>query len=286
MSATLINTPRKVRRNRPMQEEVKPKTPKPKAKVSLIEAIKGQMLYVVVILAAAGLLAASSLYQSELICDDIAVQMTSPEGKQLLDVDDIKETLGITTGANILGQPLGGLDFKHMESQLRAHPSVASVQVFHRLNGVLYVDLTARTPIARVSGVDEDFYLDISGRKFPLSPHYSPNVPLVRGVLDENMAPTDTLGCVLEEMMPVIRYVHEDPFWSAQVSEIRRTQAGEIILYPEVGSIPMVLGDTENLENKFERLFAFYEQVVRKHGWEKYRQISVKYKGQVIAKKN
>lgn len=283
MSATIINTPKNARRNRPMQEQARPK--RSKAKASPKALLKGPLLYIAVVLVAGGLLAAASLYQSELICEDIAVQMASPEGKQLLNIDDVKETLGITTGANILGQPLGGLDFKQMEAKLVAHPSVASAQVFHRLNGVLYVDLAARKPIARVSGVDEDFYLDAAGRKFPLSHHYSPNVPLVRGVLDENMAPVDTLGCVLEEMMPVIKYVHNDPFWAAQISEIRRTQAGEIILYPEIGNIPMILGNTENLENKFNRLFAFHQQVVRKHGWEKYRQVSVKYNGQVVAKK-
>jgi cell division septal protein FtsQ len=114
----------------------------------------------------------------------------------------------MNASAALIGQSLGSLNLKQMEQQLSAHPSVASAQVFHRLNGVLYVDLAARKPIARVSGVDEDFYLDENGRKFPLSRYYSPNVPLVRGVLDENMEPVDTLGCVLEEIMPVIQYVH------------------------------------------------------------------------------
>lgn len=283
MSATIINTPKRAPRNRPIEEGVKRK--QTKAASGIGGLLKGPLLYVLILAGAGALLAAATLYQQELVCEDIAVQMASPEGKQLLGMDDVKETLGISTGAELIGQPLGSLNLKQMEQQLNAHPSVASVQVFHRLNGVLYVDLAARKPIARVSGVDEDFYLDETGRKFPLSSYYSPNVPLVRGVLDENMEPVDTLGCILDEIMPVVLYVHKDPFWSAQISEIRRTQAGDIVLYPEIGNIPMTLGDVYDLESKFNRLYAFHEQVIRKHGWEKYKGVSVEFKGQVIAKK-
>ena len=284
MSISIINTPKKTPRNRPLEEAMGPRSKVKKSSQSR-GFLKGPLLYVIVVLAAGGLLAAASLYQSELVCEDIAVEMNAVPGSQLLSVDDVKETLGITTGADILGQPIGSLDLKGMEARLLEHPSIASAQVFHRLNGVLYVDLNARKPIARVSGVDESFYIDETGMKFPLSRHYSPNIPLVRGVIDENMEPVDTLGCVLEELMPVIRFVHNDPFWSAQVSEIRRNQAGEIIIYPEVGNIPMILGDTDNLGNKFSRLFAFFQQVVRKQGWQKYKQVSVQYHGQVVAKK-
>ncbi|MEZ4687948.1 MAG: FtsQ-type POTRA domain-containing protein [Bacteroidia bacterium] len=283
MSATIINTPKRAPRNRPIEEVTRKQ--RTKAGTGIGELLKGPLLYVLVLAGAGMLLGAASFYQQELICKDIAVQMDAPEGQQLLSVDDIKEVLGITTGAELLGQPLGSLDLKAMEQAVRQHPSVASAQVFHRLNGHLYVDLVARKPIARVSGVDEDFYIDESGRKFPLSHYFAPNVPLVGGVLDENMEPVDTMGCVLEEIMPVIRYVHNDPFWSAQVSEISRTQAGDIVLYPEVGSVSMILGDVYDLESKFSRLYAFHQQVIRKHGWDKYSSVSVDFKGQVVAKK-
>ncbi|MFK7973237.1 MAG: cell division protein FtsQ/DivIB [Bacteroidia bacterium] len=284
MSATIINTPKKARQNRPL-EETKSRT-RAKKPSSGRSWFRGPLLYVLVLAGAGALLAASSLYQSELTCEDIALEMKAETGKQLLSMAEVKETLGITTGSEYLGQPMGSINLKAMEAKLAANPSVESVQVFHRLNGVLYIDLEARTPIARVSGVDESFYVDANGMKFPLSKHYAPNVPLVRGVLDENLAPADTLGCVLEELMPLIRHVNKDKFWNAQVSEIRRRQDGTIMLYPEIGNFPMVLGDSDNLDNKFQRLFAFYEQVVRKHGWEKYKQVSVAYNGQVVAKKN
>jgi cell division protein FtsQ len=283
MSATIINTPKRAPRNPPISEGAKQQ--QSKAASGIGGLLKGPLLYMLVLAGAVMLLTAASLYQQELLCKDIAVQMAAPEGEQLLGVEDVKKTLGMNASAALIGQSLGSLNLKQMEQQLSAHPSVASAQVFHRLNGVLYVDLAARKPIARVSGVDEDFYLDENGRKFPLSRYYSPNVPLVRGVLDENMEPVDTLGCVLEEIMPVIQYVHNDPFWSAQVSEIRPTQAGDIVLYPEIGNIPMILGDVYNLESKFSRLYAFHQQVVRKHGWEKYKSVSVEFKGQVVAKK-
>lgn len=286
MAISILNTPKQnTPRNRPIDEAVPRQVRGKRKTVNNSQVLRGPWLYVLILLCGGALLGAASIYQDQLVCKSISITADNGAEKSLLGEEDIKSSLGLTATDALVGVPLGSIDFKNLEQKLRAHPSVAEGQVFHRLNGTIYVEAETRKAIARISGEDGSFYVDTAGRKFPLSQHYAPNVPLVRGVIQETMEPVDTLGCVLEELMPVIAFVHNHPFWQAQISEIRRMDNGDIMLTPEVGDIQMLLGDSYRLDDKFDRLFRFYQQVVKKQGWDRYRQVSVKYRGQVIAKK-
>jgi cell division protein FtsQ len=53
-----------------------------------------------------------------------------------------------------------------------------------------------------------------------------------------------------------------------------------------VGGQVIEFGSTENMEEKFRNLRAFYDQVMTPHNWNKYNRIILKFNNQVIAKKN
>ena len=48
----------------------------------------------------------------------------------------------------------------------------------------------------------------------------------------------------------------------------------------------MKLGSGENIEQKFNRLFIFYKQVLARSGFDKYKTIDVRYTGQVVGGKS
>jgi cell division protein FtsQ len=52
-----------------------------------------------------------------------------------------------------------------------------------------------------------------------------------------------------------------------------------------VGDHVVEMGTLEDFPVKLRNVKAFYEQVMASNQWDKYEQISVKYKNQVIAKK-
>jgi cell division protein FtsQ len=45
------------------------------------------------------------------------------------------------------------------------------------------------------------------------------------------------------------------------------------------------LGDGNNIDQKFQRLFAFYQQVLNRTGFDHYKTIDVRFEGQVIGGK-
>ena len=57
-------------------------------------------------------------------------------------------------------------------------------------------------------------------------------------------------------------------------------------MIPTIGNHIIEFGDGSNCEQKFDRLFLFYKQVLGKTGMERYARINVKYEKQVIGVRN
>ena len=54
-------------------------------------------------------------------------------------------------------------------------------------------------------------------------------------------------------------------------------------LVPVLGNQKIVFGDTSDMKNKLDNLFAFYKNVLNRIGWDKYEVLDLRYKNQVIA---
>ena len=74
-----------------------------------------------------------------------------------------------------------------------------------------------------------------------------------------------------------------DDFWMAQIEQVDYTAQKQFVMYPKIGDHAIILGDGNDLESKFRKLFIFYKEVLAKSGWDKYSTINVQFKGQVVA---
>jgi len=59
----------------------------------------------------------------------------------------------------------------------------------------------------------------------------------------------------------------------------------ELELIPRKGNHVVLLGDTQELKEKMNKLFIFYTQGLNKIGWNNYQVINIKYKNQVVCSK-
>jgi len=273
-------------RNRPLEEveqEAKSRR-RPRAKGGRTWRLKSVLLYPL-LLAGVGVLAvAGNSYLETMPLKDIQVELTHSAESAFINADDLK--LGLqTTHGNLLGTPLQGLDLAALEQTIRTNPTVKDAEVYKSLLGVLHVNASLREAVGRlVSNSGLHLYIDAEGNKFPVSPRHTAYVPLIRGDFDEAVA--DTFACsTIPEALPVINFIQQHPFWREQISEIVIYQDGELELHTEVGDMPIEFGIPVRIEEKFQNLMDFYRQVVPEVGWKKYRSLSVKYRGQVVARK-
>ncbi len=92
-------------------------------------------------------------------------------------------------------------------------------------------------------------------------------------------------SAILDDIKNVATFILHDDFWMAQVAQIELAENGSMEMVPVVGNHLVKLGTAENIDQKFRRLMIFYQQILSKTGFEKYKVIDVQYERQVVASK-
>ena len=77
----------------------------------------------------------------------------------------------------------------------------------------------------------------------------------------------------------------KDEFLENLVGQIHVSRQDELQMVPIVGDQRIVLGNTEELDDKIFRLKTFYHEVMSRMGWNKYKTINLKFRNQVVCKK-
>ncbi len=119
----------------------------------------------------------------------------------------------------------------------------------------------------------EDYYVDNKGVRM-LAKGYEADVAIITGQADELY--------VRRHLLQLGMIMHDDEFWNSQIEQINVLPNGNVDLVMRVGNPLVHLGTPDKLNRKLRNLRAFYEKVLPKVGWHKYREISVAYENQVI----
>ncbi len=184
----------------------------------------------------------------------------------------------------LVGKNLSLINAETIEKEVEKHQAVLNAEVYKVIakdslsySGILGVKVKHREPVLRVLSSSGRYYLDENGEHIPVSDHYTARVLTVTGYFNETFA--------REQVLPFVLFVDQSPFWKAQIEQIHVEKDGDVLLTPLVGDHLIELGPFEGFPQKLRNMKAFYQQVMVNNNWEKYKQVSVKYKNQVIAKK-
>jgi len=162
-----------------------------------------------------------------------------------------------------------------IESLITSNSMVKNAQVYLTIDGKLISEVVQRKPIGRVEDVSK-FYLDDSGKRMPLSRHYSARVPIITGVIT---------GKSLEDAYVILEYINKDTFLSQNVIGIHIEKEGEYQLKFRLEDFVVNLGGVENLDEKFKNFMAFYVKAAKDNTLEKYASVSLKFENQVVCTK-
>ena len=95
----------------------------------------------------------------------------------------------------------------------------------------------------------------------------------------------------IEDFSKLINFVEQlrnDPFWGAEVVQIELTGGGDtplqVSFIPRSGSFVVDMGEVERMDEKLAMLTTFYDKALREVGWQRYRHISLRYRGQVVCR--
>lgn len=216
---------------------------------------------------------------------DIAIQPDS--GVFFLSEQDVFNIVNRTCG-NPKGKAASEVSLTKLETTLKSMPYIASSQVYISLDGILKIQIVQRKPIVRITNsTGETYFLDSSGHKIPYRGTHAPDVLPATGNITEKLTDSGKLKTpVLRQVLKLATFIDANPLWNAQFEQCHVDNSGDLILVPRVGKHSIVIGDAENLPEKFSNLRQFYEKGLRNTGWNKYHTISLKYKGQIVGVKS
>ena len=230
------------------------------------------------------LLLIAKIKREQTFKSDANIKINHLDGNYLIDEQTILNTIKRKFPIN---QKIDTRYLENLENFLKINPQVKEAQAFIDNSGKLNVSITQRRPILRVITRDGlNFYIDKEGEKFPTSKLYTVKVPVVTGISTEKNGSVGKIkGKFLLRVLVVQNYIAEDQFLAALFGQMMVKDNGEILLLPRIGDFAIELGDETELTEKFKNLKIFFGEGLKNVGWEKYKNINVKYKGQVICTK-
>lgn len=186
---------------------------------------------------------------------------------------------------HIIGKKLTDINSGAIETKVARHKAILKADLYKNIvrdstgyKGVVTLKVKHRVPVVRVISSQGNYYIDKEGNRIPVSVSYAADVPVATGNI--------TAGMAEKELLPLVEFIQDNRFWKAQIKQIHFNDRGDILMTTLVGGQVIEFGSTENMEEKFRNLRAFYDQVMTPHNWNKYNRIILKFNNQVIAKKN
>ena len=218
-------------------------------------------------------------------CSDYTINIKSNHNLLFVNEKDVLVLLTNATNGNIKGQSMSNFNLRSLEELLKDNVWIKDAKLYFDNKDVLHVSVTEREPVARVfTTTGNSFYLDNETKRMPLSDKMSIEVPVFSNFPTAGFV-SERDKNLLEDIKNTADFILNDSFWMSQVAQINITEERNFEMIPTVGNHLVKLGDGEDIEKKFHRLYIFYKEILSKTGFNEYKTIDVEYAGQVVADK-
>ncbi|GAA4435450.1 hypothetical protein GCM10023091_11890 [Ravibacter arvi] len=219
-------------------------------------------------------------------CEEIVINFPESESAALLSETDILNQ--INKNGPVLGRKMDLINLAEIESSVKENVFVRNCEASKDFSGNLIINLDLHSPVARWvdtpgSGGEwkkaRGFYISEDGHYSALSNRYTMHVPLISGEYIRKLGRLDQEKG--KDYLAFIRYIRNDPFWHAQISQIMVDHSGEISLLTTLGDQVIEFGPPVNTGVKLKKLKVFYDRVLSSD-WNSYSKINVKFQDQVV----
>ena len=214
--------------------------------------------------------------EQEEACMELQIVIRSHNNMPLVSEADIVAALK-KAGLHPVGKMLSTVNTDKIELEAMRIGLLAEAEAYKTPTNIVKLSVTEKTPILRVMTSSADYYVDRNGSSMPANPKYATYVPVAAGYIEKGLATSDLYEFAL--------YLQGHDFWNNQIEQIFIRSDREVELIPRAGNHRIILGTFERFEEKLNHLKLFYEQAIPKMGWDKYSNINLKYKNQIVCTK-
>lgn len=220
--------------------------------------------------------------------ETVKVVLTTSDGSRpLIGVPDVIKYVNRILDKDIESQLIGDLEALKIETALDSSSYIKNADVYLEANGKAGIHCDLRVPIVRFErGFRKGFYLDESGNVIPVSNRAAARVPIANGSLGnfnkEFMADTTNRYRLVYDLA---KKVYDDDFLKALIEQIYVENNGKVIMVPKVGREKIRFGELARIDNKFDKLKAFYKTGMPNLGWNRYTYLNLEWEDLVVGEK-
>ncbi|NLA15593.1 MAG: hypothetical protein GX877_03540 [Bacteroidales bacterium] len=214
-----------------------------------------------------------------LIKDSIAIPLTY--------ATEVLSTLN-KKGMVLPGKHFSEIDLFQVEKEIESQGAVRQCNAVKNIKGTLSLEIWQHHPLFLLETQVGTFY--VTNERFVFPARLEKPLPLltVHGNVpfpykSSFRGYTDSTQRWLEELIPFVAYVVNDPFWKEKTKSIWVKNSEEICILPEENLI-LTLGDTNRFVAKMNKLREFYRVLAPRGGAEKYQVIDARFKDQLVCK--
>lgn len=221
----------------------------------------------------------------EHLCKGVQVTVSGSGEKANVAKEEVLKNIEKTAKGSLIKKHFGEINLTLLEKSLETNPWIRDAELFFDTKDVLNVAVKERVPVARIfTRSGSSFYLDSAGYAMPLVESFTSKLPVITGFTTAKKW-TARDSSALKGIKNIIAFVVPHPFWNAQIGQIDITPDGKFDLVPTIGSHIIKLGYGDDVEEKLNKLFVFYKQILPRAGLAKYSALDVQFTGQVVAVK-
>ena len=218
-------------------------------------------------------------------CHDIIIYIDNQYENFFIDEQDVLDLMTENGLHVIRGTSFEELDLKTIEERVKKERFIKNAEIFKDIKGNIVVNAELRRPFARIiQQRGPGAFIALDGAILPISTKFSTRTMLISGEYTSELVKNDLTETEEgRKLFELLKFIHQEQFWKAQVAELDINNKMEITIYPQVTKQVVEFGQAENIEDKFRRLKVFYKQILPRKGWNVYSRVNLKYKDQVIA---
>ena len=208
----------------------------------------------------------------EVTCRGVRVAVKNTDVNVFVDEEDVMKAIKKGYG-DIMDKSILAVNKDSLERVLVKNPMIKSAQVYYSLDGYIHVNIQQREPVLRVL-TGEGYYVDRDGRVMPLSSKFTSRVVVATGDINKKFA--------CEKLGPFAMKLKNEPFWDAYIEQLVVRSNEDVVMIPKVGDFRIVLGKVDDCEVRLEKLILFLKDGITKKGWNRYKEINLKFDNQVV----
>jgi len=241
--------------------------------------IKKVLTILSILLAVTGLAALTVCFsgkQPNKTCTDLQIKVMDESGQTFLQPFEVRQYLK-QNRVKLVGKPLNRINYDDVEHIVLTHKLIERAECYACPSGTVCLNVWQHLPVLHVITRNRNFYIDTKGNMAGTSTHSAANVLVATGSVSDSST--------IRQLYEMAMMLRQDPYWDALIEQIDVKPDGEWTLIPRAGDFEIAFGEPVDMETKMEHLGVFFQSYLPKMGWDRYSQISVKFKNQIVGTK-